>query len=274
MRRRRPIGYSLSAHEEIEENRTRTEARLAEQTAAAEAAAGELRERTNQQAAAELDAARNEAEELLGQAREQCRAMVDEAQGLRTRVLADLARRRKVLHAQIEQLRAGRERLAETVQDVRRSVDTIAEDLFAAEDNARLAAEEAGRRGRGTTRRGHARGAGRAAVGRGGRSRRAGGGRRDDRGSRPTRSRGEPDPAGRTRPRTEPSPSLTTPATSLRSMPSSPRSGPPARRSQRRNRSPPPPGDEPGPASDGRLPKWRPSADESPGQGPADERRR
>ena len=71
--------------------------------------------------------------------------MVDEAQGLRARVLADLSRRRKVLHAQIEQLRAGRERLAETVQDVRRSIDAIAEDLFAAEDNARLAAEAAGR---------------------------------------------------------------------------------------------------------------------------------
>ena len=71
--------------------------------------------------------------------------MIEEAQGLRARVLADLARRRKVLHVQIEQLRAGRERLADTVHDVRRSVDTIAEDLFAAEDNARLAAEAAGR---------------------------------------------------------------------------------------------------------------------------------
>ena len=71
--------------------------------------------------------------------------MVEEAQGLRARVLADLSKRRKVLHAQIEQLRAGRERLAETVQDVRRSVDAIADDLFAAEDNARLAAEAAGR---------------------------------------------------------------------------------------------------------------------------------
>ena len=79
------------------------------------------------------------------QARDQCRAMVDEAQGLRARVLADLSKRRKVLHAQIEQLRAGRERLAETVQDVRRSIDAIAYDLFAAEDNARLAAEAAGR---------------------------------------------------------------------------------------------------------------------------------
>ena len=71
--------------------------------------------------------------------------MVEEAQALRARVLADLARRRKVLHAQIEQLRAGRERLAETITGVRQSVDTIAEELFNAENEARLAAEVAGR---------------------------------------------------------------------------------------------------------------------------------
>ncbi len=131
--------------DEIDKLRAQTEARLTEQSAASEAAAGELRQRTDQQIASGLEAARNEAEELMSQAREQCRAMIEEAQGLRARVLADLARRRKVLHVQIEQLRAGRERLSDTVNDVRRSVDTIAEDLFAAEDNARLAAEAAGR---------------------------------------------------------------------------------------------------------------------------------
>jgi DivIVA domain-containing protein len=131
--------------EEIEQSRTQTEARLAEHTAEAEAAVNALREHTNQQVAARLEEARSESDELVARAREECRAMVEEAQGLRARVLADLSRRRKVLHAQIEQLRAGRERLAETVQDVRRSIDVIADDLFAAEDNARLAAEAAGR---------------------------------------------------------------------------------------------------------------------------------
>ena len=131
--------------EEIRQIRANTEARLAEQSAASESSANELRERTEEQSAATEEQARREAETLLEQAREQCRAMVDEAQGLRARVLADLSKRRKVLHAQIEQLRAGRERLAETVVDVRRSVDAIASDLFAAEDNARLAAEAAGR---------------------------------------------------------------------------------------------------------------------------------
>jgi len=133
------------AREEIEQIRSQTEARLAEQTAEADTAVKELRDRTDQQVADRHDAARQEAEDILAQAREDCRGMVDEAQALRARVLADLSKRRKVLHAQIEQLRAGRERLAETVQDVRRSVDAIAADLFAAEDNARLAAEAAGR---------------------------------------------------------------------------------------------------------------------------------
>jgi hypothetical protein len=64
---------------------------------------------------------------------------------LRARVLADFSRRRKILHSQIEQLRAGRERLAETIVDVRRSVDAIADDLFVAEDEARAAAEEVAR---------------------------------------------------------------------------------------------------------------------------------
>jgi len=133
------------AREEIHQIRANTEARLAEQSAASEASATELRERTEQQATATEEGSQREAEALLEQAREECRAMVDEAQGLRARVLADLSKRRKVLHAQIEQLRAGRERLAETVVDVRRSVDAIASDLFAAEDNARMAAEAAGR---------------------------------------------------------------------------------------------------------------------------------
>ena len=50
-----------------------------------------------------------------------------------------------MLHAQIEQLRAGRERLAETMTDVKHSVEAIADDLFKAEDEARMAAEVAGR---------------------------------------------------------------------------------------------------------------------------------
>src|ERR1035438_10047175 len=133
------------ADEETGQNRARAGALVAEQTARAEAEVNDLRQRTDQQVSAALESVRHEAEEVLAQAREECRAMVDEAQQLRARFLADLSRRRKILHAQIEQLRAGRERLAETINDVRRSVDGIADDLFTAEDDARLAAEAAGR---------------------------------------------------------------------------------------------------------------------------------
>ncbi len=133
------------ATETADRTTSATETRLAERSASAEAAIDELRERTNLQVADALEAARHEAHLLLERAREECRSMLDEAQQLRSRVLTDLSKRRKALHAQIEQLRAGRERLAETIQGVRSSVDGIAEELFSAEDAARLAAEAAGR---------------------------------------------------------------------------------------------------------------------------------
>ena len=133
------------ATEVNEQAQARADALLTERTAEAEAAAASLRERTEQQVSAALDKVRVDAEELTERARAEGRVMVEEAQQLRARVLADLSRRRKVLHAQIEQLRAGRERLAETITEVRQAVDAIAEDLFNAENEARLAAEVAGR---------------------------------------------------------------------------------------------------------------------------------
>jgi DivIVA domain-containing protein len=135
----------VEATEVSEQAQARADALLAERMAEADAASISLQERTEQQVAAALDKVRADAEELTERARAEGRVMVEEAQALRARVLADLSRRRKVLHAQIEQLRAGRERLAETVNDVKRSVETIAEDLFNAENDARLAAEVAGR---------------------------------------------------------------------------------------------------------------------------------
>ena len=123
----------------------RTEQATTERAAQAEAAANELRRHAQEEATARLDSAKLEAESMVTQAREECRAMVQEAQELRARVLADFTRRRRVLHSQIEQLRAGRERLAQTIGDVRTAVDQIADELFRAEDEARLAAEAAGR---------------------------------------------------------------------------------------------------------------------------------
>jgi hypothetical protein len=133
------------AESEAEQLQRHTEQNAHDRTAEAEAAATELRRRAHEEASARVDGAKLEAEALVTQTRAECRAMVQEAQELRARVLADLGRRRRVLHSQIEQLRAGRERLAETIGDVREAVDQITDELFRAEDEARLAAEAAGR---------------------------------------------------------------------------------------------------------------------------------
>jgi DivIVA domain-containing protein len=137
----------VRAHVEDEASqlRARTEQNASDRVAQAEAVASDVRRRAHEEVTSKLEASKLEAEELVAQARAECRAMVQEAQEVRARVLADLTRRRRVLHSQIEQLRAGRERLAETINDVRHTVDRITDELFRAEDEARLAAEAAGR---------------------------------------------------------------------------------------------------------------------------------
>ena len=133
------------AQQESEQVQARAEQHAVERAAQADSAAADIRRRTQEEVASRLESAKVEAEALMSQARAECRAMVQEAQELRARVLSDLTRRRRVLHSQIEQLRAGRERLAETIGAVRHSVDQVTDELFRAEDEARLAAEAAGR---------------------------------------------------------------------------------------------------------------------------------
>ena len=94
-----------------------------------------VRERAASEAAAELEAARMQGKEMVG-----------EAQAVRERLLGDLARRRRLAHVQIEQLRAGRERLLEAYRVVRRTLDEATEELTVAEAEARVAAEAAARR--------------------------------------------------------------------------------------------------------------------------------
>jgi DivIVA domain-containing protein len=133
------------AEEEAGKLQALAEQNATERAAQSEAAATEIRRRAEEDAAARLDAAHIESEANVEQARVECKAMLTEAQELRARVLGDLSRRRRVLHSQIEQLRAGRDRLAETINGVRRAVDQVTDELFRAEDEARMAAEAAGR---------------------------------------------------------------------------------------------------------------------------------
>ncbi|HUY64281.1 MAG TPA: DivIVA domain-containing protein [Acidimicrobiales bacterium] len=133
------------AQEHGEQLQARAEQHASDRGAQADAAATEIRRRAQEEVAGRLESVKGEAEALVVQARAECRAMVHEAQELRARVLSDLTKRRRVLHNQIEQLRAGRERLAETIGEVRSTVDRVTDDLFRAEDEARQAAEAAGR---------------------------------------------------------------------------------------------------------------------------------
>jgi DivIVA domain-containing protein len=111
------------------------ERRRAEADADVEAirtAGEEIRTRSEADAAAEIE-----------RGRQQGREMVAEAQKVRERMLNDLARRRKAFRQQIEQLQAGRDRLAAAYDVVRDTLDVATEELRVALPEARLAAEAA-----------------------------------------------------------------------------------------------------------------------------------
>ncbi len=72
--------------------------------------------------------------------------MVAEAQAVRERVLRDLAVRRKKARQQVEKLNAGRERLLEAYDVVKRTVTEATDELTTSLSDARLAADAAGRR--------------------------------------------------------------------------------------------------------------------------------
>lgn len=118
---------------------------LARRTEEAEAAATQLRLASESEASAALELADQESEAIRSQGRLEAQNMVREAQELRSRVLGDLARRRRVLYAQVESLRAGRESLLDSLRVTRSNLDRIEEGLARAELEARNAAEQAAR---------------------------------------------------------------------------------------------------------------------------------
>jgi DivIVA domain-containing protein len=130
---------------------------LAEQVAIAEAESLAIRTAAEQDAdeyaalaQAEADSltdeAHSDAVELLDATKEECRRMVAEARELRNRTLADLMAKRRGLRVQLEELRAGKDSLLRVVDAVAVAVDGLREKLVSAEDEARVAAEEAGER--------------------------------------------------------------------------------------------------------------------------------
>ncbi|MEO5842546.1 MAG: hypothetical protein ABIQ73_03945 [Acidimicrobiales bacterium] len=102
---------------------------------AAESQAALVRATAEQAVSDEIDAARVRGRELVA-----------EAQMVRDRILRDLARRRKQMRVQVEQLRAARDRLVLAHEAVRTSLDEAEEELNLALPNARYAADAAARR--------------------------------------------------------------------------------------------------------------------------------
>ncbi|CAM8646898.1 ATP-synt_Fo_b domain containing protein [Acidimicrobiia bacterium] len=127
------------SRDEAQLMRDEAESLLKLRSAEANEAADEIRAQSAQM----LEHAQEERAEILEVARNEGRQMITEAQELRERMLDDLARRRKLLRQQIEQLQAGRDRLAAAYDVVRDTLDVATEELHVALPEAKLAAEAA-----------------------------------------------------------------------------------------------------------------------------------
>jgi DivIVA domain-containing protein len=122
------------------------EQRAAGRIGDAELAATNLEEQALDVAKKVVAKARADGETLVARAREQGRGMLDQAQEARGRVLADMDARRRLMHLQIEQLRAARDQLATSIVDVRSTIDRLTEEIGASDEVARAAAQEVARR--------------------------------------------------------------------------------------------------------------------------------
>lgn len=138
-----------AAHEAAHDIVTKAERRASALMLDAETAFAERSRIAEAEATDILARSRAEAASFLESTRQQCRAMVDEARDARRRILADLVDRRRSLHVQLEQLRAGRDSLSEMVNSVSgsvmASVEAVRARLDRAEQQARIAATDAGR---------------------------------------------------------------------------------------------------------------------------------
>ena len=130
-------------HEEATRLRADADRVLTVRTEEADAAAASFREAAESWGEAVRSRASEEAAQVIDEARAEGRRMVEEAQAVRAKVLGDLSRKRRVAAVQVEQLRAGRERLLESYRLVRATLDEVTDDLQRAEAEARSAASTA-----------------------------------------------------------------------------------------------------------------------------------
>ena len=120
------------------------------------AAEQEAEERRQAAAAAVTDAelerdrilleAVEQSQEVIEEARARGQELVDEATLVRTRLLEDLSRKRKAARVQLERLQAGRDRLLESYDIVRRTLESATNELKGSLVAAKHSADAAARR--------------------------------------------------------------------------------------------------------------------------------
>ena len=108
-----------------EQLRTAADTEVEALRAATDAATESMREESIATASSEVEAAKEAGREL-----------VNEARAVRERILADLGRRRLLLQAQVDELRAGRDRLLDAYRVVKRTLGDATEALVQVETRA------------------------------------------------------------------------------------------------------------------------------------------
>ena len=127
---------------------TVAELRSQQEVSGAEALA-ELLEQAYEQAhsvAGLLQEARDQAEAEVEHGRDQGREIVEQAKALRLTVLRDMARRRQTARAQVERLRAGRDKLISILSEARTAVDQSIDSAKLSLAEAKVLADAAARR--------------------------------------------------------------------------------------------------------------------------------
>ncbi|MGH3851548.1 MAG: DivIVA domain-containing protein, partial [Pseudonocardiaceae bacterium] len=122
------------------ELRRKAEGLLALRCDEADGLAGDLRTSAETEARVLLEQAQIQAEATLLTARSEGREMVAEAKAIRERMLKDLSRRRQLGELQIEQLDAGRQRLLDAYELVRRTLGEATAELNTVEPGFKQAA--------------------------------------------------------------------------------------------------------------------------------------
>jgi len=126
-----------AARAKASELTAQSESLLATRTSEAEAAADEVRSNASADAERIRTLAEQQASSIEQETTRRCQEAVREAEALREKVLSDLARRRKLATVELEQLRAGRERLLDAYLVVRRTLDEVTDELQRADAEPR-----------------------------------------------------------------------------------------------------------------------------------------